>query len=46
MNLAVAVNLAVAAALLAAGVHLIAWVLSGEPGRVHHRAPAPEPEQQ
>ncbi|MFF5501242.1 hypothetical protein [Streptomyces roseolus] len=47
MTLAAAASLTVAAALLAAGVHLIAWTLRGEPGRIHHTAPNDtEPEQQ
>lgn len=29
-------NFAVAVALLAVGIRLIVWGLSGEPGRVHH----------
>ncbi|WP_275449067.1 hypothetical protein [Streptomyces sp. OfavH-34-F] len=29
-------HVAVLAALLAAAVRLIAWALSGEPGRIHH----------
>ncbi|MFF5001576.1 hypothetical protein ACFY3G_02000 [Streptomyces phaeochromogenes] len=33
---AVVANLAVAVVLLAAGIRLIVWGLSGEPGRVHH----------
>ncbi|MEK9521437.1 hypothetical protein MIU24_18885 [Streptomyces venezuelae] len=46
MTLALAATLTVAAALLAAGVHLIAWTLRGEPGRAHHTAPTDqEPEQ-
>ncbi|MFD4371518.1 hypothetical protein ACFWPY_07990 [Streptomyces sp. NPDC058527] len=46
MTLALAATLTVAAALLAAGVHLIAWTLRGEPGRAHHTEPTDtEPEQ-
>ncbi|MEV0559435.1 hypothetical protein AB0I27_39065 [Streptomyces sp. NPDC050597] len=33
---AVVANLAAAAVLLAVGIRLIVWGLSGEPGRVHH----------
>ncbi|MDX2986334.1 hypothetical protein [Streptomyces caniscabiei] len=33
---AVVANLAVAAVLLAVGIRLIVWGLSGEPDRVHH----------
>ncbi|MFI6371030.1 hypothetical protein [Streptomyces sp. NPDC050546] len=40
---AVVANLAVAAVLLAAGSRLIAWALSGEPGRAHHAQEDQEP---
>ncbi|MEU4998266.1 hypothetical protein [Streptomyces sp. NPDC021622] len=33
---AVAANLAIAVALLAASARLITWALADEPGRVHH----------
>ncbi|AFU62185.1 hypothetical protein SV1_45 [Streptomyces phage SV1] len=46
MTLGLAATLTVAAALLAVGIHLIAWTLRGEPGRAHHTAPTTtEPEQ-
>lgn len=39
---AVAANLAVAVTLLAVGVRLVVWALSGEPGRVHHQDQDPD----